>query len=83
MHSMNIKRLSSLSEKPLRVVFELEPLDCLSAYAIREMYNYIVFALDTQKSIGGKRKKRPQWGRFGSLQISPRYRAAGQRDGPA
>ena len=49
MHSRNIKRLFILSEKPLRIVFELGLLDFLIAYAIREMYNYTVEALDTQR----------------------------------
>ena len=44
----NIKRLSRLSEKPLRIVFEFGLLDFLIAYAIREMYNYTVLVLDTQ-----------------------------------
>lgn len=44
-----IKRLSRLSEKPLRVVFEFGLLDFLIAYAIREMYNYTVLVLDTQR----------------------------------
>ena len=38
--SKNIKRLSRLSEKPLRIVFEFGLLDFLTAYAIREMHNY-------------------------------------------
>lgn len=48
MHSRNIKRLSRLSEKPLRIVFEFGLLDFLIAYAIREMYNYTVDTSDTQ-----------------------------------
>ena len=49
MHSRNIKRLSRLSEKPFRIVFEFGLLDFLSAYAIHEMYNYTVLVLDTQR----------------------------------
>lgn len=48
MHSMNIKRLSRLSEKPHWFVFEFGLLDFLIAYAIREMYNYTVDTSDTQ-----------------------------------
>ena len=47
--SKNIKRLFRLSEKPLRIVFELGLLDFLIAYVIREMYNYKVLVLDTQR----------------------------------
>ena len=46
--SKNIKRLSRLSEKPLRIVFEFGLLNFLIDYAIREMYNYTVLILDTQ-----------------------------------
>lgn len=49
MHPMNIKRLPRLSEKPHWFVFEFGLLDFLIAYAIREMYNYTVETLDTQR----------------------------------
>ena len=46
---MNIKRLPRLSEKSHWFVFEFGLLDFLIAYAIREMYNYTVLILDTQR----------------------------------
>lgn len=49
MHPMNIKRLPRLSEKPYGIVFEFGLLDFLTAYAIREMHNYTVLILDTQR----------------------------------